>query len=276
MPYDSTLGASRAGSPLTPPDERPFAPSPTVAPALPCSDCRDLLRLQYFALNGRPVCTRCKATYQAKLDRGTGPAAMRRAALYGSGAALGGAACLAAVVLVIGFGRIPMSIGIAWMVATAIGKATDGYGGRRYQILAVALTYFAIGLGSVAPMVGELRRVSDGNAAPVVAQRGATTDAQAAFHEVTVGPTRSAESRRASRLAGNGPSLVLGIFLLVLAAPLMSLFTFGIYGLVISVLAFGYGMRRAWEMTAESSPDWEIRGPFRVGQGPIAAMNGSR
>jgi hypothetical protein len=307
MSQDSTLGAALPGASYSPPDARAFAAA-KVPPMLPCSDCRDMMRLQYFALNGRPVCTKCKATYQARVDRGTGPAAMRRAVLYGSGAALGGAAGLAAVVLVVGFGRIPMSIGIAWMIATAIGKATDAYGGRRYQILAVTLTYLAIGLGSLAPIVGALRKIDHVKAPPAVARRTGSAGEEAAFREEMFDPAadaradrrlddpaafrahadslaaaesaerlaearrvernRSPESRSASRLTGGGAAFALGLVLLLFTAPLMSLFTFGIYGAVISIFAFGYGMKRAWEMT-ERGVDWQIQGPFRVGTGPI-------
>src|SRR5215510_5635004 len=102
-----------------------YAPAPVkVPPALPCSDCKEVMRGVYFALDGRPVCAKCRVPYQEKVAFGTGPAAMRRAVLYGAGAAAIGAIALGVVVLGFGFGRIPMAIGIAYLVAKAIGKAT--------------------------------------------------------------------------------------------------------------------------------------------------------
>ena len=299
-------------------DASSYAP-PKAPPALPCSDCRDVMRASYYSLMGRPICAKCRMTYQRKIQRGTGPGAFARASLYGSGAAAAGAALLGVVVLVVGIGRIPMSIGIAIMVARAIGKATDGYGGRRYQLLAVTLTYLAIGLGSLAPVVRAYHSYEKVKAPPRSAQRYGAAGEQAEIADALDGiqkdnalipgegeepldsatlaaradsidradsvkreerareafRARSADNAAAAQLAGGVVAALVGAVVLLFTLPLLSLFTFGIYGAAVGILAFGYGMKRAWEMTA-LSVDWKIEGPFRLGQGPIAPTIGGR
>jgi O-antigen/teichoic acid export membrane protein len=41
------------------------------------------------------------------------------------------------------------SLAVGWLVGTAIKKGSNGVGGRRYQIAAVALTYAAVSLSAI-------------------------------------------------------------------------------------------------------------------------------
>jgi hypothetical protein len=282
---------------------------PSVPPALPCSDCKEVMRMSYFALEGRPLCAKCRMPYQQKVQFGTGPAAMRRAVLYGAAAATVGAIVLGIVVLAFGFGRVPLSIGIAYLVAKAIGKATGDYGGRRYQILAVCLTYFAIGFGSIAPAVRAAREYRHVGAAPkrdlrtgpqgemtaieeemhdpnnpmfalanqgldsaeIAARRDSLVKAEAVSRlerSREAFKARSAENAQGARLSGGFVKILVGTVILLVTLPLLSLFAYGIYGAVVGVLALGYGMRKAWQLT-ELAVDWKVTGPFRVGMGPI-------
>src|SRR4051794_30360730 len=115
-----------------------------VPPVMYCAECKALMRMMYFNLDDRPLCTRCSQIYKKRIERGTGPGSMSRAVLYGLGAAVAGMIGLSLLLMFVGAFRIIGSIGVAYLVATAIGKATDNYGGRRYQILAVSLTYVAL------------------------------------------------------------------------------------------------------------------------------------
>jgi len=42
-----------------------------------------------------------------------------------------------------------MSIGVGWLVGTAMMKGSNGVGGRRYQIVAILLTYAAVSMAAV-------------------------------------------------------------------------------------------------------------------------------
>ena len=49
-----------------------------------------------------------------------------------------------------------MAIGVGWLVGKAVMKGSNMRGGRRYQILALVLTYFAITLSYGALIFGQL------------------------------------------------------------------------------------------------------------------------
>ena len=259
------------------------AGAPAAGRFLWCSDCRAPLRAHYYSLNDeRPVCGQCKPAYKARIARGSGPRAMGRAVLYGLGAAVAGAALVGAVALTIGFGRPLCAIAIGYMVAKAVNAATNHYHGRRYQVLAVALTYFAVGLGSLTPVVKAYASLED--APPPAATAGAgTADGPAGLEDLAdlESPADAAgsrtpagaggdESQWAARLASGGfLGRVGAVLMLLVTLPLMSLFAYGIQGAVVGVFAFGYGMRKAWELTGRGVA-FTVTGPHRIGTGPIA------
>jgi hypothetical protein len=197
-------------------------------------------------------------------------------------------------------GRILMAVGIGWAVGTAIKKANGGYPGMQYQILAAVCTYFAIGLGSIAPVVRDVakaraewvadstRGARDDSARAVLAARQAeesgvisepqspTEPEASAIDKITVA-TDPQTSRRAAvsgsnaQLFGSG-NIIARLFVgvvLIFTVPLLSLFAFGgVYGAAMTLFAFGYGMYKAWDITSGGAA-FEISGPHKVGSGPI-------
>ena len=260
------------------PPESPEQPQDSAAPPAPahlwCTDCRTPLRTQYFALDERPVCARCRMGYASKIARGEGPGALSRAVMYGLGAALAGAAMIAIVVRFVGFGRIISAIAIGWIVGMAINRATGEYFGRRYRIMAVVLTYFAVGLGSLLPVAIELARMPD---EPVVVAAALESYDEEYINipaEINEERAKSGEQRMAEDLAEGGPlGIAVGLVIMFFTLPLLSIFTFGIHGAVVGVLALGYGMYKAWELTG-TGVAYTLTGPYRVGQGPITRPNG--
>ncbi|MEO5813744.1 MAG: hypothetical protein ABIT20_00555 [Gemmatimonadaceae bacterium] len=298
-----TLRESRTGEVDDEPEKIP--------PILPCAECKTMVRTAYFNLDGRPLCPRCSQPYREKIDRGTGSAAMGRAILYGSGAAVVGMIGVALLLLVVNGFRIIASLGVAWLVATAIGKATANYGGRRYQILAVSLTYVALGLSMLMPVIVAANQLSKVKAPPKSESRAGPAGERAQFQdeinslasqprenedEATVAAradsiaqadsVRRLEQTRANlkahdgnmqvadRLDGGFASKVLGAFWLILLLPIIGSFlSYGPYAAAMSILALGFAMRRAWQMT-DLVTDYDLTGPFRVGEGPIAPKFG--
>ena len=253
-----------------PPDATPPAePQDTAGhPFLWCTDCRTALRTQYYALDERPVCGKCRVGYAARITRGEGPGSLPRAIAYGVGAALVGAAFIALVVQFIGFGRIISAIAIGWLVGLAINKATGEYFGQRYRILAVGLTYFAVGLGSIAPIAIALARVPE----PVVISAALETNDEPINIPARMNEERakSSEQRMAEDLSREGTlSIAVSMVIMLVTLPLLSIFTFGIHGAVVGLLALGYGIFKAWELTGKGVA-YTLSGPYRVGQGPIA------
>jgi hypothetical protein len=114
-----------------------------------CRVCQQPISGTYYRVNAATVCPNCvqKMHSQITLDS---RAAYVRALAYGAGAAIVGLAgyALIAILLqgwIIGY----MSIGVGWVVATAMMKGSDGIGGRRYQITAALLTYAAVSMAAV-------------------------------------------------------------------------------------------------------------------------------
>ncbi len=283
-------------------------PPPGPGPAMWCSDCRTPIRTYYYALITRPLCATCKPPYAARISRGTGAAAFGRAVVWGSGAALGGAVGLALIIQFIGFGRLIAAVGLGWVVAKAIGAATADLGGRRYQILAVTLTYFAIGLGSILPVVVSMVRMGDQAAVEVPAasdDRRGPFEANSAANEIALYQAeaaasgydlgggqpatdpmaelaaemeqhkldrgRSPEELQARELRAGSPMRAVGaLLILMLTLPLIGMLAYGLHGAALGIFSLGFGMLKAWRLTDEGIK-LTLTGPHRVGTGPVAA-----
>ena len=291
LPAAGSCGTTSSPADVIPQEgaERPsvgIIPEPKTGPHLWCSDCRTPMRTYYFALNTRPVCGKCKRGYDDKIERGDGPRAFRRALAYGLGAGLASAALFALVVLTMGFARMFLLVGVGVVVAKAINKATGGFYARRYQLLAVAITYVSIGLGCLAPVI---KIASDmANTPPTAAEVAADSAAaaeEAELEAMLADPAEAAkqgeaerlavdpespEARAAARMTSGGFFGALGVVvMLLLTLPLLSMLAYGVYGAGIGILALGYGMYKAWDITSHGLVSYELSGPFRVGSGPI-------
>jgi hypothetical protein len=135
--------------PAQAPDQRP-APSSANGPA--CRTCGAAL-FDYFDVNGLALCTGCKDRLVA--DRAARrPARFLKAALFGTGAALGSAVLYYAIAKITGYeiGLVAIVVGLA--VGWAVHQGSGKRGGRAYQFLAMALTYTSICL-SHAPALFE-------------------------------------------------------------------------------------------------------------------------
>jgi hypothetical protein len=240
-------------------------PSPPPAPAMWCSECRAPMRTQYFALNERPICAKCRPQFAKMIQRGVGAAAMQRAVLQGGLTTLLGAAALAAGVIIFPFLRLPIVVGIGWFMGKRIMASVDGYGGRRYQYLAVGLTYVAILLGSLVPAIKRANDDAKRRAAIEAAQiRTLATQQQAINEELEA---LGIEPVRAEQPEVSAGKSVFAFLIL----PLLAMFEFGIYAAGVGLLALGFALYKAWDLTDGQGLDLVLKGPFRVGSGPIAA-----
>jgi heme exporter protein D len=276
-----------------------------IPPAMSCAECKAILRSMYFNLDGRPLCPKCSMIYRERIDRGTGPAAMGRAFLYGTGAAFASSIVLSIVLTFFGGIRIIAALGVAYVIAKAIDKATAGYGGRHYQILAVTLTYLALGLAMLMPVIRAANTLSNVKAPPKREARFGPAGEQAAIademNSVAAAPEEGedpavtearadsiaqADSVRrleqtkanlaahdpnmsaAAKLTGGFSALIMAAFGLLVVLPIMSSFAYGLYTGAFSIFIFGYAMHKAWKLT-ELVTDYELSGPFKVGEGPI-------
>jgi hypothetical protein len=253
-----------------------------------CSECKAPMRDKYFALNERPICAKCKPTFARRIERGTSTASFWRSAFHGLGIGLLGAIAMAAVVTVFPFARIFVLIPIGYLVGKTVMKAVDGYGGRRYQYLAVAVSYCAISLGQVVPAIREAGEAEQRRAAiradtnrtlatqGLALQEAMADIAQDSTFMGTLGDAgEQGDETPAATQAGSSTTkesaelpnmLVLFLFL-----PILALFQFGLHVTAVGFLALGYALYQAWKQTDGHGLDLTLKGPFRVGAGPIPA-----
>ena len=232
------------------------------------------MRTQYYALNERPICAKCRPQYAKLIQRGVGPAAMRRATTQGLITVVLGAAALAVGVMIFPFLRLPIVVGIGWLMGKHIMATVDGYGGRRYQYLAVGLTYLAISIGSLVPAVK--RAYDDAKRQAAVAAAIEKHDIRTLgtqqrqlneeFEALGLGPLADSIRQQQEKDAGIGNVVVAFFFL-----PILAMFEYGLYVAAVGLLALGFALYKAWDLTDGQGLDLELRGPFRVGSGPITA-----
>jgi hypothetical protein len=111
-----------------------------------CSNCSAKIETAYFNVGNDPVCMRCRSAIQAHITPDKSWGTLTRALLLGVGAAIAGAIVYYGVIAITNFEIGIVAILIGYMVGWAIRKGASGRGGRRFQLMAVALTYFSVGL----------------------------------------------------------------------------------------------------------------------------------
>lgn len=113
-----------------------------------CQFCQQPLGT-YYRINSAMACPGCaeKMGREPSQDK---HAAFVRALAYGVGAAVVGLIGYALIAIILqGWVISYMSIGVGWLVGTAMMKGSNGAGGRRYQVLAAALTYAAVSMAAI-------------------------------------------------------------------------------------------------------------------------------
>jgi hypothetical protein len=113
-----------------------------------CAGCGTPIGTEYFQVNGNVLCGRCRQSIEAAVW----PLVV--AGVYGLGAGIGGAAIYYAVIAIAHLEIGIVAILIGYMVGYSVRKGARGRGGRRFQILAAALTYASVALAYTPIAVG--------------------------------------------------------------------------------------------------------------------------
>lgn len=122
-----------------------YAPDSSV---LKCAACQQPLGGSYFKVKGATVCAACTERIRAKIPKDS-QGAFLRAIVFGIGGALMGLALYVAFALATGLIIGWVSLAVGWIVGKAMHAGSGGMGGRRYQIVAVLLTYVAVSMSAV-------------------------------------------------------------------------------------------------------------------------------
>jgi hypothetical protein len=184
-----------------------------------------------------------------------------RAILFGTGAAALGLILYATfeIVTTITIGYAALAVG--WMIGKAMIMGSGGVGGRRYQVVAVLLTYAAVSMAAVPVAIHYFRQH------PEEMHRKAAQDTAA-----TSSPDSSSSGSSATDSSSAAPSesapvkekpsfgaAIASLAFLGLASPFLDLASNPFGGLIGLVILF-VGMRFAWTFTAARG--LEILGPF--------------
>jgi hypothetical protein len=225
-----------------------------------CAVCQTSIETAYFDVNGSILCRDCCIVAQSAAQTHRGIVPLVTASVFGLGAGVVGAAIYYAVMAIANLEIGIVAILIGYMVGYAVRKGARGRGARRYQVLAVALTYASIAL-AYAPIA--VRQVIDANGSAQSAESATTgsnssgTAAVESERPATTEPT----GRRAAASFASLAVLIAALPVIVVLGSLPS-------GLISAFIIF-IGMRQAWRMTG--APLLQIRGPFRVGAAPATS-----
>jgi hypothetical protein len=215
----------------------PLAPETSADDGSPrCVVCKRPTGSTYFHARGMVVCPGCAEQIRA-VQQAPPAISLGRAALYGGGAALAGCLLYAAVAILLNMEIGLIAILVGYMVGRAIRHASHGRGGRAQQVLAVALTYFAITTSYI----------------PVYVYHAVKESRAAAPRQADVAPA----------VAENVPVGATVVYLLMLAAvaPFLRLGSSGLSGLIGLFIIF-IGLQRAWRLSGRS--EIPILGPYPV------------
>jgi hypothetical protein len=226
-----------------------------------CKSCQQELPGAYFRINGLLACEKCTRQLQAQTPKDT-HAAYVRGILFGVGGAIVGLILYSAFGIATGIRLGYIALAVGWLVGTAIKKGSNGIGGRRYQIAAVALTYAAVSLSAIPVGIYDIMKEKNPaqiSHAPGSSPASTTERGSASFQE---DPPASGQRATPSLASAAGALLFAG-----LASPFLEL-AGGFSGLIGLVIIF-VGIRIAWKMTG--APPLEILGPFQAHAPPLPA-----
>jgi hypothetical protein len=214
------------------------------APAFRCTLCQAGIGDIYYHLGGSRICKVCAAQKQATQEP-VGGRVFGKSVLYGLGAAIAGSALYGVVLLATGAEFALLSILVGILVGKAMMHGSGGRGGRKFQIVAVVLTYGSITTGYVPSIVKGLY------------QEQLKTEAS------TKAASRSGVRTETFVKTPIGKVAAIVVFLafivgLALVSPFLMI-TQGFSGILGIAILF-FGLQRAWIKT--KADDRVLMGPY--------------
>jgi hypothetical protein len=224
-----------------------------------CVACSQPVLGEYYRVNGAMVCPTCTSSAQTKLPNDTHTAFVR-AVLFGCGGALLGLILYSAFGIITGFVIGYISLAVGYIVGKAMMMGSKGIGGRRYQVVAMLLTYAAVSMSAI-PIAISMQSKIRSEQKQQLADEQRQLEKEFGQQPSNGAPPQSNPPVEAAPVHQKSLAAILGsLALLGLASPFLELQESfqGIIGLVILLV----GIRIAWQMTAAKLP--EVSGPFQT------------
>lgn len=254
---------------------------------LSCGFCNQHVYKNYFEINSRIACERCRYEVERRLTGHSHGIRFLRALAAGTVAAGVGAALWYAVAALSGyeFGLIALVVGV--MVGYAVRWGSHGTGGWPYQGLAIFLTYMSIVSTYVPTMIAELREMTAADQQVAVIQQSevsAAADQQmavalqseisgAADQQMAVvqqsevsGVAAGAPESMGGTVESGTEQVTLGEMVLAYSALLLLATTvpfLGGFDNIIGILIIGFALYEAWKLNRRTPLD--ISGPYNLG-----------
>ncbi len=219
-----------------------------------CHYCQQPIAGTYYRVNDTISCPSCVASARSGRAADSHPAFVRALAL-GIGAAVLGMIAYAAIgIMTQGWVISIMSVGVGWLVGTAMMKGSNGVGGRRYQIAAALLTYAAVSTASVPMWIHFANQRKE----QVQSQQQQLQEEQRQLENESGQQHPPQPAQPPMNLAAVATWLA-RVALLGLASPFLRLANSPGWG-AMGLLILFYGIRYAWQITA--GQPFHIFGPF--------------
>ena len=225
-----------------------------------CKSCNQPIASQYYRINGSLACERCTEQLKTQQPKDSHKAFVN-GVLLGIGGAILGLILYSGFTIISGIYIGYISLAVGWMVGKAIRKGSGGIGGRRYQIVALALTYAAVSLSAVPIAISEdIKQKKDAPPAQIQQQPAPSSDSSSSDSPEKAPVTGSDKPKPSFG------SALLYLAFIGLASPFLELqYPFhGVIGLIILFV----GLRIAWQITA--GPKIDIIGPFKSASAPAS------
>lgn len=219
-----------------------------------CRICGYPVLGEYYRVNTQMACSKCAGEARDGQPKDS-HAAFLRALVLGAGAAVVSLVLYATFTIISGLYIGFMALAAGWLVGKAMERGSHGMGGRRYQIAAVVLTYFAISVAHIPIWLTAVMKNPQPQAAQTQRAAGTEPDAAGATDAASNQPRPAGRQGRPAVF-----KLLVQLLFIGLASPFLELRDplHGIIGLVILFV----GLRIAYGMTA--AKPLEVDGPYPV------------
>ena len=225
-----------------------------------CRICGNLIAGEYYRVNAQMACAQCASEARSGQPKDS-HAAFLRALLLGAGGALIGLVAYAGFAIVTGLTIGYVALLVGWLVAKAMMKGSNGVGGTRYQITAVALTYAAISLSSVPILISYAVKDRASHHAQTIQTSPSDASAATSGQDEQSGSSQAQMDSDSQRPALSFGAAMGQLVLWGIASPFLELASPG-SGLIGLVILF-VGLSIAYRMTKARPLD--VDGPFQVG-----------
>jgi hypothetical protein len=219
-----------------------------------CKICKQSITGMYYRANGATVCGSCADRVKREVPQDS-HAAFVRAVLFGLVGFAIGLALYAGFVIVTGISIGYVALAVGWIIGKAMMMGSNGVGGRRYQIVAVALTYAAVSIAFVPIWIYYNNKDR---------AEKAVTQQQVSSQSSGTEQSQNSTSDDSTEQQGSKMSFASTIGMLALwglASPFLRIASnpMAFIGLIILFV----GMQFAWKMTAGRG-NVQVEGPYQL------------